>query len=207
MDHERGLAGDGAVRERVWLWLYFPYGRLATRAKAEAAMGRDEEMPSKRHTPSGQVAKGPHCGSGCTLGDIVAEWLVFLVPAVAVWFGWRSLFGERMFAVWVLDYIFAFALGIVFQYFTIPPMRRLSPGRGMWARGEGRHALADRLAGRHVRLHGLRRFDIFRRLLGARLETASPEFWFVMQLAMLCGFATAYPVNWWLIRSGIKEAM
>jgi hypothetical protein len=50
-------------------------------------------------------------------------------------------------------------------------------------------------------------FGIFRGLLGARLEAASPEFWFMMQVAMLCGFATAYPVNWWLIRAGVKEAM
>ncbi|WP_405083923.1 DUF4396 domain-containing protein [Paraburkholderia caribensis] len=28
-----------------------------------------------------------------------------------------------------------------------------------------------------------------------------------MQLAMLAGFATSYPVNWWLIRSGVKEKM
>jgi hypothetical protein len=29
----------------------------------------------------------------------------------------------------------------------------------------------------------------------------------MMQIAMLCGFVTSYPVNWWLVRSGIKEAM
>jgi len=29
----------------------------------------------------------------------------------------------------------------------------------------------------------------------------------MMQLAMLAGFATSYPVNWWLIRSGLKEQM
>jgi len=29
----------------------------------------------------------------------------------------------------------------------------------------------------------------------------------VMQIAMLAGFLTSYPVNWWLIRRGIKEAM
>jgi len=29
----------------------------------------------------------------------------------------------------------------------------------------------------------------------------------MMQNAMLAGFATGYPVNWWLIRKGIKEAM
>ena len=29
----------------------------------------------------------------------------------------------------------------------------------------------------------------------------------MFQLAMLAGFATSYPVNWWLLRWGLKEAM
>mgnify|MGYP000371436005 CR=1 FL=1 len=29
----------------------------------------------------------------------------------------------------------------------------------------------------------------------------------MMQIAMLCGLVVAYPVNAWLIRKGIKEAM
>jgi hypothetical protein len=29
----------------------------------------------------------------------------------------------------------------------------------------------------------------------------------MMQLAMLVGFAVSYPVNWWLLRRGITEAM
>ncbi|MGO4567664.1 DUF4396 domain-containing protein [Rhizobium sp. 2YAF20] len=28
----------------------------------------------------------------------------------------------------------------------------------------------------------------------------SLEFWLIMQIAMICGFAMAYPDNWWLIR-------
>ncbi len=35
----------------------------------------------------------------------------------------------------------------------------------------------------------------------------TPEFWFAMQAAMLAGFCTAYPVNWLLIRAGVKEKM
>ena len=50
-------------------------------------------------------------------------------------------------------------------------------------------------------------FYLFRHLLGVRLEVASVEFWFMMQLAMLAGFVTSYPVNWWLISEGIKERM
>jgi len=42
---------------------------------------------------------------------------------------------------------------------------------------------------------------------GAVAPVDSPEFWFAMQLAMLGGFMTSYPVNWLLIRAGWKEKM
>jgi Domain of unknown function (DUF4396) len=29
----------------------------------------------------------------------------------------------------------------------------------------------------------------------------------MMQIAMIFGFCTSYPVNWWLLRRGIKEPM
>jgi hypothetical protein len=29
----------------------------------------------------------------------------------------------------------------------------------------------------------------------------------MMQIGMIAGFATSYPMNWWLIRAGFKEAM
>ena len=53
----------------------------------------------------------------------------------------------------------------------------------------------------------LTHFLLFGRLLGVALRPDSVEFWFMMQLTMLCGLVTAYPVNWLLLRRGIKEAM
>jgi hypothetical protein len=44
-------------------------------------------------------------------------------------------------------------------------------------------------------------------IFGRELPNDSPVFWFMMQLAMIAGFLTSYPVNWWLVRSGIKEEM
>jgi hypothetical protein len=38
---------------------------------------------------------------------------------------WRSIFSEKIFAVWIRDYIFAYGFGIIFQYYTIAPMRHL----------------------------------------------------------------------------------
>lgn len=47
----------------------------------------------------------------------------------------------------------------------------------------------------------------FKPAYGGIAKVTNPEFWFAMQLAMLAGFATSYPINWWLIRAGVKEKM
>lgn len=39
------------------------------------------------------------------------------------------------------------------------------------------------------------------------MEPTSPRFWGVMSLAALAGAALAYPVNWWLVRAGLKHGM
>jgi hypothetical protein len=190
------------------LWAYRRYGRLATRARMEQAEREGSTPPSAAIPFAAKVAKGAlHCGSGCTLGDIIAEWLAYLAPAVAVCFGWKSLFAEKMFAVWAIDYVFAFGIGILFQYYTIKPMRGLSPGEGL---AQAVKADALSLTAWQIGMYGfmaIAQFLLFRRELGIPLQVASFEFWFMMQIAMLAGFATSYPVNWWLVRRGIKEAM
>jgi hypothetical protein len=39
------------------------------------------------------------------------------------------------------------------------------------------------------------------------LRPDTSVYWFLMQIGMIIGFFTAWPVNTWLIRKGIKEAM
>ena len=190
-------------------WAYFRYGRLATMEAAMNLKSGAREPSGKSVTPFPvMVGKATlHCGSGCTLGDICAEWLAFAFPAIAVWFGWHWLFSEKMFAVWVLDFIFAFAIGISFQYFTIVPMRHLKMRAGVRA---ALKADALSLTAWQIGMYGFMAFAslyYFRHVLGVKLEVDSVEFWFMMQIAMLCGFLTSYPVNWWLLRSGIKEMM
>ena len=172
-------------------------------------MQRNEPMPHKQLTPfPAKVGKGAtHCGAGCTLGDITAEWLVFFVPAIAVWFGYESLFAEKIYAVWIVDYILAFLIGVGFQYATIVPMRGLSPGRGLI---EAIKADTLSLTSWQIGMYGfmaLAHFWIFGSILGVKLEVNMVEFWAAMQIAMICGFLTSYPVNWWLIRKDIREAM
>lgn len=193
----------------IMVAFYRKYGRLAAHEVAHPAMQRDETPPHMRKTPFPlKVAKGTlHCGSGCTLGDIVAETLALAFPVIAVWFGWQTLFNEKIFAVWGFDYLLAFIFGIAFQYFTIVPMRGLSPGKGLV-----QAAKADflSLTAWQIGMYGFMAFAhfyLFAMVFGEKLQVGSVEFWFMMQIAMLFGFVTSYPVNWWLIKSGIKEAM
>jgi hypothetical protein len=86
-------------------------------------------------------------------------------------------------------------------------MRGLSFGRGLLATIK-----ADTLSltAWQLGMYGIMavaQFVIFGHLWERAIEPTMPEFWFVMQIAMLAGFATSYPVNWWLIRSGIKAQM
>jgi hypothetical protein len=191
------------------LWAYHKYGRLATHDKARRAIDNDEEPPHTRLSPFAvMVGKATtHCGAGCTLGDICAEWLAFLFPGIAVAFGWQSIFEEKIFAVWIFDYVLAYLFGIVFQYASIAPMRNLGFARGLWAAVK-----ADTLSltAWQIGMYGfmaLAYFYFFRVLIGVNLHVNMPEFWFMMQIAMWCGFATSYPVNWWLIEKGLKERM
>jgi hypothetical protein len=39
------------------------------------------------------------------------------------------------------------------------------------------------------------------------LEAIDPLYWFMMQIGMSLGFITSYPVNWYLVKKGIKESM
>jgi hypothetical protein len=187
----------------IWLLFYFRYERGMPRSD----MSR--QMPSMTKPPFWAMAttSASHCGAGCTLGDIIAETLAFFVPAVALAFGWKSIFTEKMFAVWVLDFVFAFVIGIGFQYFTIKPMRHLSAREGLI---EALKADTATIAAWQIGMYGfmaLAQFGWFARAYGAPLQINRPEFWLIMQIAMLCGFVTSYPVNWFLLKAGIKEGM
>jgi hypothetical protein len=177
------------------LWAYYRVGRLSTRENARRAKEAGQEPPGKRK-PFWQMVgvAATHCGAGCTLGDICAEWIMAAAPLV--------LLGRKIFGSWVVDYAFAYAFGIAFQYFTIAPMRNLSVGKGLWAAVK-----ADTLSltAWQIGMYGWMAVVTFG--LFGELEKTSPVFWFMMQIAMLCGFLTSYPVNWWLLRKGIKEMM
>lgn len=178
------------------LLAYFNWGRLSSHHAMMQAKQQGLEPPAKRKQFWQKCAIGTtHCGSGCTLADIVSEWVLFFFPL--------ALFGHALFGSWVVDYLLAFLLGIAFQYFTIKPMRDVAPKRGlvMALKADSLSLTAWQLG-----MYGWMAIATFA-IFGHELEKNHATFWFMMQIGMWCGFVTSYPVNWWLLKRGIKESM
>lgn len=199
---QRGYRQPMPVMEAVWpvtalylgplaIWGYRRFGRPAS-TKWRAANGEPPTKPRWAVTAIGVS----HCGAGCTLGDIAAEFTVF---ALAV-----TVAGQALFAEFIGDYVLAVALGLAFQYFAIAPMRGLGFREGIVAAIK-----ADilSLTAFEVGLFGWMALMAFVFFPDPHLQPDSPVYWFLMQVGMIIGFATAWPMNAWLIRRGIKEAM
>ena len=45
-----------------------------------------------------------------------------------------------------------------------------------------------------------------RRVVGGD-DPTRPQFWFIMSMALIVGFACAYPMNWWLVANHMKHGM
>jgi hypothetical protein len=167
------------------VWAYVRLGRAVPATPSAGA----------RPFWQGVTVGGTHCGAGCTLGDIIAEVALFLTGF--------TIAGSMLGTEYVADFALAYILGIVFQYFAIAPMRGLSFWPGLWAAIK-----ADTLSLTAFEIGlfawmALTNFVFFH----PPLRPNQVEYWFMMQIGMLIGFVTAYPMNWWLIRAGIKENM
>lgn len=176
----------------VAVWFYFTRGRRTSKRVIERR-GR----PDPDELPAWDVRSkaASHCGAGCTLGDIGAEWLVYGLGLTVA--------GKALWADMPLDFAFAWVLGIVFQYFSIVPMRDIGRLRGVWAAIK-----ADTLSILAFQLGLFLGMWIYQDVLfPPGLPKTTAAYWMMMQLAMILGFFTALPVNAWLVRIGWKERM
>jgi uncharacterized protein DUF4396 len=159
----------------------------------------DSPSPAKPERPywATMAIEVSHCGSGCTLGDLISEWLIY---AFAI-----TVAGSTLPAEYIGDYVFAVALGIVFQYFAIAPMRGLGLRDGLRAA-----AKADVISLTFFEIGlfawmALMAFVFFP--APNHLMPDSIAFWLMMQLGMIIGYFTSWPANVWLVKRGIKVPM
>ncbi len=183
------------------VWFYQVYGRRKSRPVMQRQQDSDDAGHSgEQDQHSGvrwnQTAEGvTHCGAGCTIGDIIGEWGVLL-------FGF-TIAGTALYADFLVDFVLAWVLGVIFQYFTIVPMRDLGRLEGI------KQAIkADTLSIVAFQIGLFAGMFSYQNLIFADpLPKTTASYWFCMQLSMILGFFTAYPMNRWLIAKGVKEAM
>ena len=138
-----------------------------------------------------------HCGAGCTLADLVGEWFLYFVPV--------AIGGSVIAGSWVFDYVLALLFGIGFQYAAMRGMEPKASRGGIIRRAAKADILS--LTAWQAGMYGWMAVAIFVLNDGEAPSRTSFGFWFMMQVAMACGFLAALPVNVLLIRKGIKKGM
>jgi hypothetical protein len=198
----------------AWVWAYFARGRRMSKKEIHrsverlAAEGADPEELRRKAESTAKPDLSPwhlanavsHCGAGCTLGDILGEWVIF--ETGILWFGTWS--GTRLPEEMLIDFLAAWTLGVLFQYFTIVPMGTVGPVKGIWTAIKVDTAS---IVAFQVGLFGW--MAIYQLVLwpNGAIKVDSSDYWFQMQIGMMLGFFTTWPVNLWLIRHRVKEKM
>jgi hypothetical protein len=174
---------------------YFRIGRgmaksAVPRMSTDGAQGQCD--PTWRQT----AVSDTHCGAGCVIGDVIAEFSLFAL-------GW-TLFGSALYTEYAGDLLLAWLFGIAFQYFAIKPMGNLSAKQAVIAAIK-----SDTLSilTFEIGLFGWMALTFFVFFPHQHLRPTQAGYWFMMQIGMILGFFTSYPMNRWLIKSGWKEAM
>ncbi len=195
-------------RQHVWImnvvWpvtaLYSgPLGLLAYRrwGRLNSMLYRERSGVKGHYGSSVSVGiSDTHCGAGCTLGDVIGEWVLFAIGA--------TIAGVALWPEYIVDFALAFGFGIAFQYFAIVPMRQLGFREGVVAALK-----SDTLSviTFEIGLFGWMALMFFVFFTNPHLKSNHAAYWFLMQVGMMLGFLTSYPTNAWLIRHGIKEGM
>lgn len=225
-DIRNGHRQKMAVMEVVWpltaLWgswigvlAYFRFGRQHRRSSTDELIDLDmrpqgaEPIPPKEMPGMGDMKGMPmnnmgmaepgwrsvllsalHCGAGCSLADLLCELFVIFAPL--------SVAG-----LWTMEYALALIIGVWFQYAAMQQMQR-----GPVAATLRRALRADflSLTAWQIGMYGWMALSLFVFFPGGP-DRGSWTFWFMMQIAMFAGLAVSYPVNRWLIRTGVKHAM
>jgi len=190
----------------LWAWFYWRYAR-APRRTASAPDESEVEDESPHPFPLAVAIDTNHCGAGCALGDLLGEALLAAIPGLAALAGFGTLHQQQPVSGWIIGTVLAFLFGIAFQYFAIAPMQDLG-----FVGGLRRAVKADAasIAAWQVGMIGtmaLIQLVWLPHWLHGFAAASTPQFWVFMQVAMVVGYGCSYPVNWWLVRAGVKAAM
>ncbi len=160
-----------------------------------------KDMPMKMQMPSrpkwqSVTLSSLHCGAGCTLADIIGYILLLVIPI--------SLFRSTLIGGWVFTFILALITGVYFQFVAIKEMSDL-PNSTIIVKALKADFLS--LTSWQVGMYCWMYLLMFHFEYITPDSTMTWKFWFAMQQAMLAGLVLAWPMNYILIKVGIKSGM
>lgn len=186
----------------VILGAYFTLGkhRKMSMEMSKNSMQMDSSMKMPMDTKyskfwQGIVVDALHCGAGCSLSDLVGSWIFYYLLSF-------SIFNQKLLGEWLFDYVLALIIGILFQYAAIAPMMN---GSIIYKLFQAFKIDFWSLTAWQVGMYGWS--AIVNWGLKLHFTPVMPAFWLMMAIGMACGFITAYPMNWLLVRLGIKKGM
>jgi hypothetical protein len=132
-----------------------------------------------------------HCIAGDATGIITAAAIV-------------TALGIPMSVDLVIEYAAGFAFGLfIFQALF---MKNMAGGRYLTAL---RRSFIPEWLSMNMMAAGM--FFVMTQLMMGRdmraMDPRQPQFWFVMSMGVIVGFATAYPVNVWMVAQGLKHGL
>jgi hypothetical protein len=135
---------------------------------------------------------------GSTMHCVAGDGVGILAGAVI-----SSVLGISGIAEMVLEYILGFAFG--WSIFQALFMRDMAGGSYVSAL---KSTFMAELLSMNLLMAGMMpTMMILRRHVPAADNPLTPNFWFVMSMALLVGFILAYPMNWWLVANHLKHGM
>ena len=169
----------------VALWTYFKWGRVNA---------KNLNLEDTRSNSAKIFVSTSHCSAGCTAGDALG------VPIVAITA--LTVAGSTLLAHYTVEFILAYTFGIIFQFYAIYPMDKSIGVKNAFKAAIKADTLS--LIAFEIGMFGLMA------LVNLVIFTIPPEstsivYWFMMQIAMILGFLTSYPANWWLVKKELKQ--
>jgi hypothetical protein len=197
----RGYRQRIGAMEAVWPITAIYFGPLALLAYYRWGWGRPQSRkwqeehgdPPKKSLPAEAATGATPCGAASFLAHLVAVPLVVLLGL--------TIAGRGIWPMIILIAVLALPLLLAFEYFSSTvPGRGLSTGKGL---GVALLIAAVTVIAFDASMGAAMIFVHFVLMF----PPTDVTFLFLMQIGLILGFLTTYPVVLWLVRRGTKEAV
>src|SRR5450759_4003943 len=180
-----------AMKTMRWGWVLLtlytgPFGLMVYLFLHRASARKTPEPPLWEQTVESTI----HCVAGDATG-------ILLAAAVTSWL--RLPMSLEV----MVEYVAGFAVGL----FLFQALCMKSTFDGSYRRAVGGTLLAETLSMNAVMAGMIPVMVILMSRDRSAMEPTSVRFWGTMSLAFVVGTVTTYPVNWWLVKRGLKHGM